>query len=548
MNKKENNRVIKGQKVNPGVAIGEVFLHKELDLGALQSEKLEIESVDEELTRLDNAVDKTRSQLKSIERKLGGGSQEKADGIFTAQAMMLKDPSFLDNIRNKIIEEKVNGEYVISREINKIREKFQSVENPKLKTSFMDIEDTYNRLIRNILDLDHVMTKPLKRLDKPVVVIGKNVLPSDIAIMDTEKILGFAIEEGSLVSHVAIIARTLGVPAVIRIPGITEFSGPGERMLVDGFKGEVVLNPSEKEIEKCQESKVNSKKTLQHNLPGRDLKAKDGEKIALESNISTLEDARLAKKNGAEGVGLLRSEFFYMAQNTLPEPEEEVEFYKKVIDIFKGFPVTFRLLDIGSDKNIGDMPSPNEINPQMGIRGVRYLLKYPKIMRRQLRCLMDASQEADQLRILLPFVTLKEDIIRSKKIIKEETEENNFDINKLKVGIMVEVPSAALAIGEWIDNVDFISVGTNDLYQYIFAVSREDIGLDAYRNNVHPVMLKAIDNVIKAALEAGKPAGVCGEMAGDPDTATILVDMGIRQLSMHPKRLLYVKEKFIEKD
>ncbi|MFO7810090.1 MAG: phosphoenolpyruvate--protein phosphotransferase [Candidatus Delongbacteria bacterium] len=546
MNKKKNNRIIKGVSVNPGLASGSGFLHKELDLAALQSAKLEIDSVDKELARLGKAVDKSQRQLKKIEEKLGTGAKGESSGIFNAQAMMLKDPGFLDNIRKQIIKKKVNIEYVISREINKIRKKFQTIKDPKLKISFMDIEDTYNRLIRNILDLDHLMTNPFKRLDAPVIMVGKNILPSDIAILDTEKILGFAIEEGSVVSHAAIIARTLGVPAVIRIPGITKLTGPGDRILVDGFKGEVVLDPAEKEIKNRKKSWTAGKKTFDHDLRGQECRTKNGEKIILEANIATLEDAQLAKKNGAEGVGLLRSEFFYMAQNTIPDPEKEIKFYKKVIDIFRGLPVTFRLLDIGSDKNIGDMPAPNESNPQMGVRGIRYLLKYRKIMRHQLRCLMAASRETKELRILLPFVTLKEDITRAKKIIKDVADKNSFDIDKLKVGIMVEIPSAALDMKNWIDNVDFISVGTNDLFQYIFAVSREDIGLDPYRNSSHPVMLKVLDNVIKVAEESGKPAGICGEMAGDPVTASILAGIGIRQLSMHPQRIPYVKEKLLK--
>ncbi|MGM0442477.1 MAG: phosphoenolpyruvate--protein phosphotransferase [Elusimicrobiota bacterium] len=543
MNKKKVNKIVKGLAVNPGIATGKVYLHKELDLSALRTEKLEIESVEDELSRLDKAVKKSRHQLKGIEKKFGTDSEGELEEIFKAQAQMLKDPGFLENIRNRITEEKVNIEYVISGEINKIKKKFKTLDDEKLKSTFMDIQDTYNRLIRNILDLEHIRTNPFKRINEPVIMVAHNILPSDIAIPDSHQILGFVIEEGSLVSHAAIIAKTMGVPAVLRTSGITNRAGADDRILVDGFKGEVVLNPTEKEIKDRRDDEVAMENSPKQESTKTDCITENGEKITLEANISTLEEARLAQKNGTDGVGLLRSEFFYMSRNTIPQPEDETKFYKEVLQIFKNKPVTFRLLDIGSDKTIAELPSAEENNPQLGIRGIRYLLKYPKIMRRQLKCLMRAAQNTEELRILLPFVTIKEDVENVKKTIKIVADANNFDMNKLKIGIMVEIPSVALDIKNYLDSVDFLSVGTNDLIQYLFAVSREDGGLNLYRNDRHPVLINLLYNVIKNAQDKDIPVSICGEMAGNPETAKILIENGARSLSMRPRMIPRIKEK-----
>lgn len=529
--------------VYPGVVSGTVFLHKGLDLDALCSEKLEIESVDKELSRLDNAVERSLRQIKGIEKKLGGNIEGQLKGIFKAQAQMLKDKGFLDNIRNTIIKQKSNIEYVISYEINKLEEKFKSMEDETFKSRFMDVQDTYKRLLRNVLDLEHLMRNPFKRLKKPVVIVSADLYPSDIAALDTSQILGFAIEEGNLVSHAAIIARTIGVPAVIRVSGVSEQAGMDDRILIDGFKGEVLLNPSDEEVRKRRKRGLEERKNIALNTKSRQCRAKNGEKIILEANISTIEEANLAKKNGAEGVGLLRTEFFYMVRNSIPDIEEEINFYKEMIDIFRGFPVVFRLLDIGSDKTVVGMPIRRESNPQMGIRGIRYLLEYPEIMKRQLWCLMRAAQDAEDLRILLPFITVKDDITRAKEIIRKSASENDFDADKLKIGIMAEVPSVALDMDSYIENVDFISIGTNDLLQYIFAVSREDAGLDSYRNSSHPLLLRIIKDMIKTAFQAGKTVNICGEVAGDPDMALILVRIGARHLSMQPQSLPYVRKK-----
>jgi phosphoenolpyruvate-protein phosphotransferase len=544
---KHDGKVLKGISVYTGVAWGEIFIHKGLDLDALDKEKFEIKDTGEEVERLDGAVDTSLRQLKRIEEKIGSGAKGHLGGIFNAQVMMFKDPGFLENIRKKIIRDKINIEYVISNEIDKIEKKFKSVKDESLKERFKDIKDTYYRLLRNVLDLEHIMINPLKRLNKPVIMVAKEILPSDIAVLDRQKIMGFALQQGNLASHVAIIARTMGVPAVIRIPELMESAGQSRNIFVDGVKGEIILDPSEKEIKKRRKTILKKKRSSTSNLSGIPCETAQGKRVVLKANISTLKEARIAKENGAEGVGLLRTELFYLSRGSIPEIQKETAFYKKILNIFKGLPVTFRLLDIGSDKNIPELPSFDESNPQMGIRGARYLLKYPQIMRRQLGCLFTAAREAEELRILLPFVTVREDIDKSIKIIKETAEKNNFNFSKLKIGIMAEVPSVALDIEKYLAGINFVNIGTNDLTQYIFAVSREDVGLDAYRKSSGSLLLRIIKNIIQAADKAGKPVEICGEIAGDPDAVSKLIEIGADRLSMQPQLLSYIKEKIIRK-
>ncbi|MFP4029814.1 MAG: phosphoenolpyruvate--protein phosphotransferase [Candidatus Brocadiia bacterium] len=544
--KRDDDKILKGMSVYPGVAWGEIFTHKGLDLDALRNEKFEVKDTDEELARLDRAVAKSLRQLRGLREKIESEDKGSIKDIFDAQAMMLKDPGFLDGIRESINTQEVNIEYVISNEIDKIEKDFDSIKEESLKERFKDIQDTYNRLLRNVLDLEHVMTNPLERLDNPAIMVAKDVLPSDIAGLDRQKIKGFAVQKGSRTSHAAIIAKTMGLPAVIRIPGLMESIGECRNMLVDGVKGEIILNPSEQEIEERGKTVIKKKESLVRKFSGIPCETAQGKRIFLKANIGTLEEARIARENGADGVGLLRSEFFYMSRGSIPEPSEETAFYKEILNVFSGLPVTFRLLDIGSDKKIPDLPYHNESNPQMGIRGIRYLLKYPEIMRRQIGCLMTASRGTEELRILLPFVTTKEDVDRATKIIKVSADKKGFDLNKLKIGIMAEVPSVALDIEKYLNGTDFISIGTNDLTQYMFAVSREDTGLDTYRESSGPLMLRIIKGIIRAAARADMTVDICGEIAGEPDDVPSLIEAGAGHLSMSPQLIPGVKEKIME--
>ena len=543
---RKKETVIKGIPAYAGIAVGEAYLHKGLDLKVLRSNRIEVDNVKEELERLDWAVEKSLGQISDIERKMGTDADGHIGGIFKVQRHILNDRNFLNNIRESITNGKANIEFVISNEIKKVGERFKSMENEMMKTRFMDIQDIYNRLLRNVLDIEHVRSNPFKRMGKPVIMAAQNILPSDIALLEPHNILGFAVEQGSLVSHVVIIARTLGVPALIKASGLTESVESGDRLLLDANRGEVIVAPLEKTINDRRKIYSIGKTNIARKAAGGPCFTGDRRRVILEANIGTIQEARLARKNGAEGVGLQRSEFFYMSHVEMPSQREETGFYRNVLEIFKDKPVNFRLLDLGSDKTIPCFPSRDESNPQMGIRGIRYLNMYPDIIRRQLKCILSSHKNEETAHILLPFITLKSDLQKAKKYIEDIAKEQSIAMKQIRVGIMVEVPSVALDIENYLDSIDFISIGTNDLLQYMYAVSREDSGLEDYRNNLHPLMLRVLKEIIKKAEAADIPVSICGEMAGDPVSACVLMGLGAHRLSMQPQLLSFVRQKIMK--
>ncbi|MFH1416577.1 MAG: phosphoenolpyruvate--protein phosphotransferase [Elusimicrobiota bacterium] len=535
---------IAGMVISTGIAIGKVYILKQIDLDAVAGNKFPLEDIIEEQKRLEKAVSETRSQLIKIQSQITNKTNQNIGNIFNAHISFLEDKYFLKEIIDVLIKEEVNVEYIVANQIKKLQDKFSNIEQEMTRERFIDIQDVYHRLLRNLLEIEHVRTNLLKRIDEPVIIVAEKLIPSDIALFDPDKILGIIIEEGSTTSHVSIISRSLGVPSIIKLPGISTIVNSKDTIIIDAYSSKVIINPASDEIKyyhkKREEQEIITKQKLQS--PQKyDCKTKDGVEIRLDANVSSVQEAKLAFLYGANSIGLLRTEFFYMSLQQLPELKAELEFYQQIINEFKNRTVTVRLLDLGTEKTPSYLRVPLEENPQLGCRGIRYLLKFQEILKRQLDSIIMAS-EFGKVKILLPFITIVEDLEETLEIINDLCEKNKCLRDNISIGIMVETPSVALDIESFIDKIDFISIGTNDLTQYIFAASREEPTMENYRQAVHPVILRLIKNIVMSAEIHQKEVSVCGEIASDPISACLLIGLGVRILSMQPESIPLVKE------
>jgi len=533
---------LSGEPISPGIAMGEVFLFRQIDLNALGTTKFSIDDTVKEIERLDATINKTTEQLNSIisQQALTATVSE----IFQVQLRMLEDGGFLQEIKSIVHSQKANIEFVLSNQIKSIEAQFRVMDNEIMRTRFLDIQDMYYRLLRNCLEIEHVRSNPLKRVCCSVVFVAEKLLPSDIALLDHDKLLGIIIEEGSSVSHVAILTKALGIPAIIKVPGIATLAKAHDTVIIDAVDGKVIINPTEK----VKAAYKKGEKNYCAKLVRRDREnseaictTSDGVAVCLEANVGSVKEAHEAAASGAEGIGLLRTELFYMSQAALPSIEEEYGYYAEILSLARQRPVTIRLLDLGADKNLPYLPSYVEENPQMGIRGIRFLLRNQEVLSNHLRSIVRASA-LGPLKLLIPFVATPSDVTRTLEVIAEVCKKEVVDRKALRVGIMVEIPSAALALNDFWPSIDFATIGTNDLVQYVFAASREDGNVEDYRQPLHPVILGLIRSCVASAALHKKDISICGEIASDPFTAPLLIGLGLRRLSMQPASISLVRK------
>jgi phosphoenolpyruvate-protein phosphotransferase (PTS system enzyme I) len=544
---KKNSKVrmeFKGHSLSQGVAEGKAFLLKPINLEALSSNRFEVEDTEGEIGRLKEAVEKSLQQLAHIMEHAEENGNKEAHSIFNAQMAFLNDHSFLGGIRSRVQKEKVNMEHVLAQEISSLSESFARIVDETIKVRFSDIEDVYHRLLRNLLDIEHVRANPVRKLSEPVIFIADKLLPSDMALLDFGKILGVAVAEGSAVSHVSIICRSLEIPALSGVTGASDLIRTGDPVLLDGIEGRLIVHPSheDKALFKGHPKTTRFFPSIKPGAAKVPLcRTRDGREISLEANAGSLKEVERAARLGASGIGLLRTELFYMSMGRLPGEEEEVRFYKDVLREMKGRPVTLRLLDLGADKGLPYIESRQEENPQLGSRGIRFLFRHPELLDNHLKRILLASREGP-MRLLIPFVSGAEEVDSFRDRLENISLRESLPLKNVKTGIMVEIPSAAFTLSDFIDKIDFVSIGTNDLIQYFFAVSREDPDLEEYREPLHPGILRLLRSVAAAAEAAGKPVSLCGEMAGDPQAALLLTGLGLSGLSMAPEFLPPVRD------
>jgi phosphotransferase system enzyme I (PtsI) len=529
--------VLHGISASPGIAIGKAFHFSQIDLKSLEENRIPVNDLDEEIERFNNAVKKSIEQLSGLKESSKNEDLKGIAAIFQVHIQLLTDPDFLKTVPGLISQDRSNAEYILANQIRDLEKRFSSLDNEIARARLLDVQDVYFRLLRNVLDIEHVRTMPLRRMPHSVILIAERLLPSDIALLDLKKIIGIVIENGSTVSHVSIIARALSIPFIINARGVASLSHNGALLILDACEGKLILRPPPDTIARYE--KMAQKDCAMHRKSRSTALrcfTKDGIKVRLEANAGSGPQVREAFENGAEGIGLLRSELFYLSRSVLPSIEEETAFYQSVMALCGTRPLTIRLLDIGADKTLPYLHMAREENPHLGVRGIRFLLRNPALMRSHITSIVRACR-SHPTKILLPFVSIVREVEETHRMVLDICKKEGVAPAACSLGMMVEVPSTALTVPDFLDSVDFLSIGTNDLVQHTFAACRENSGLDEYRAASFPLLLRLIKSVADAAHSSGKEVAVCGEVAADPVSAIHLVGAGIRVLSMQASAL-----------
>ena len=528
----------KGTGASPGIALGRALVieHSELVI-----EKKTIENIDKEIQKLESAVKVSKEELTKVKEKALAELGEHEAEIFEAHLLVLEDPELIGSAISKIRDEKVNADYAL----NEIKEifvaMFESMDNEYMRERAADIKDVTNRVLRHILGIKVV---DLAELDEEVVLIAHDLTPSDTATMNKNMVLGFLTDIGGRTSHTAIMARTLEIAAVVGLNDITKKVKDGDYIVFNGDTGEVIVNPYEETKAKyasLKEEFEEYRKSLEL-LKGQASITTDGRHVELAGNIGSPNDVEGLIKNDAEGVGLYRTEFLYMdKEDSFPTEEEQYEAYKAVLEGMNNKPIVIRTLDIGGDKELPYFEMEAEMNPFLGYRAIRLCLDRKDIFKTQLRALYRASVHG-KLRIMFPMISSLEELLDAKEVIKEVLKELDAEniaySNDVEIGMMIEIPSAAVISDVLAKHVDFFSIGTNDLIQYTCAVDRMNQKISHLYNQFNPAVLRLIKMVIDNAHKEGKWVGMCGESAGDQRMIPILLGFGLDEFSMSPISIL----------
>ncbi|KRQ86153.1 Phosphoenolpyruvate-protein phosphotransferase [Caloramator mitchellensis] len=532
--------MLKGVAASTGIAIGKVLVLKE---GKKDIEKYEVTDVKSELLRFKKALEKAKQEIAEIKENAEKNFGEERAMIFEAHLMILEDEEFKGSIEGKI-QEGINGEYAIKETVEIFENIFLSMDNEYMRERAADIKDVGYRVIKILQGEDSNLLKDLK---ERCIVVAKDLTPSDTAQLKREYVLGFITELGGKTSHSAIIARALEIPAVSGIENAAEILKTGDFIILDGVNGIIYINPDEKLINEYQE-KVEIESKLKNELliyKDKEAITRDGKRIEIAANISSKDEIEIALKYGADGIGLFRTEFLFMNRETPPTEDEQFETYKYVLEKMDNKPVVIRTLDIGGDKKISYIDVGTEMNPFMGLRGIRLCFERLDLFKSQLRALLRASLYGN-LKIMFPMISSQDEIIKAKKILEEcknEVVNQGYNIsNNIEIGIMIEIPSAAIISDLLAKEVNFFSIGTNDLIQYTIAVDRMNEKVSNLYEPSHPAVLRLIKMVIDNAHREGKWAGMCGEMASDVNLIPLLIDYGIDELSMSAPSILTVKK------
>ncbi|WP_027339886.1 phosphoenolpyruvate--protein phosphotransferase [Halonatronum saccharophilum] len=532
---------LKGVGASPGIAVGEVLVLEDEDLSY---EKKKIKDTEEEKEKLKKALELSKDQLNAIkdkvEREMGSDKAE----IFQAHLMVLDDPELIGAVERKVDGEEVNVEAALDETVQEFATLFANMDNDYMKERAADIKDVGSRILKNLLG---VQTLDLGQLDKEVVLVAEDLTPSDTAQVNKGNLLGFVTKIGGRTSHTAIMARSLEVPAVVGVSDILEGVESGDKIILDGQEGNVIINPSEEQLsdydKKAKEYKERKERLAQlKELPAQ---TKDGHRVELVANIGTPKDVEGALANGAEGVGLYRSEFLYMDRDSLPTEEEQFKAYKEVAQRMDG-PIVIRTLDIGGDKELSYLDLPEEMNPFLGYRAIRICLDKVDIFKTQLRAILRASDYGN-VKIMYPMISAVEQLRAANEIlaeVKAELKEEGVSFKEdLEVGIMIEIPAAAMIADVLAKETDFFSIGTNDLIQYTTATDRMNENISHLYQPFHPALLRLIKRVVEAAHKEGNWAGMCGEMAGDKKLAPFLLGVGLDEFSMSGLSIPEVKDR-----
>ncbi|MCZ6514218.1 MAG: phosphoenolpyruvate--protein phosphotransferase [Nitrospinae bacterium] len=531
-----------GIAVYSGVAIWQAYLLDRSRVCVIKHSIPESE-IEGEIKRLRDAIEKSKAQMRDLKQRASSIADKYAI-ILDTYTLLLEDDILINETIETIRREHSNAEWALTVTLEKFTNLFNNINDDYLKAKKDDLDLVVHGVIKNLIGHHQ---ESLEDIDEPVIIITHELSPSDTILMSKSYILGMATEVGGKTSHVGIFASALGIPAVVGLGDFNRFVNSGDTVIIDGIQGEVIVQPDKERLRhyrKKQQNYQRYEKTLLKDI-GLTAETLDGEMVQLMANIETLHEVKTVRKYGGKGIGLYRTEFLYLAANTLPTEDELYSNFKKVVQAMEPYPVVIRTLDIGADKQLRKINDTPEDNPALGLRGIRLSLAQPDLLMNQLKGILRASLYG-KTKILYPMVSSVEEVVEANKYLEQAKEElKNAQIpfhDDIPVGAMIETPAAALIVDRILEEVDYISIGTNDLIQYVLAVDRINENVAHLYQPFHPAVLRILKDVFAKAESMGKPVSICGELGGDPMATFLLLGLGkVHELSMEPHSIPKVK-------